>query len=62
MRTRRLAALGVAPVAAASPPRFGHAFAPRDGALTYPIASDAARVPRVVGVPLAVVFLRRPRG
>ncbi len=51
------AALFCVPVSAASaapPAPFGHACAPRDGALFCPTADDAARVPSFDGVPLDV--------
>ena len=45
----------LAPSASAAPPApFGHACAPRDGALFCPTADDAARVPSFDGVPLDV--------
>jgi hypothetical protein len=44
--------VALAPAAAAAPPPFGHACAPREGALYCPTASDAARVPTFDGVPL----------
>src|SRR3954447_20740931 len=69
MRTRRLealsalAALALAPTAAAAPPLpFGHACAPREGALYCPTASDAARVPSFDGVPLDVDVFLPPTG
>ena len=51
------AALLCVPVSAASaapPAPFGHACAPRDGALFCPTADDAARIPSFDGVPLDV--------
>jgi predicted acyl esterase len=49
--------------AAAAPPLpFGHACAPRDGALVCPTASDAARVPSFDGVPLDVDVFLPPTG
>src|SRR3954447_18370280 len=72
MRTRRLealsalaalAALALAPTAAAAPPLpFGHACAPREGALYCPTAADAARVPSFDGVPLDVDVFLPPTG
>ena len=42
----------LAPPASAAPPApFGHACAPRDGALFCPTADDTARVPSFDGVP-----------
>ena len=51
------AALFCVPASAASaapPAPFGHACAPRDGALFCPTADDAARIPSFDGVPLDV--------
>ena len=51
------AALLCVPVSAASaapPAPFGHACAPRDGALFCPTADDASRIPSFDGVPLDV--------
>src|SRR3954452_3430183 len=69
MRTRvllalsALAVLTLAPTAAAAPPLpFGHACAPREGALYCPTASDAARVPSFDGVPLDVDVFLPPTG
>src|SRR3954451_9851226 len=69
MRTRvllalsALAVLTLAPTAAAAPPLpFGHACAPREGALFCPTASDAARVPSFDGVPLDVDVYLPPAG
>src|SRR3954447_24526676 len=72
MRTRRLealsalaalAALALAPTAAAAPPLpFGHACAPREGALLCPTTTDAARVPSFDGVPLDVDVFLPPTG
>jgi hypothetical protein len=70
MRTRLLAALGAlfalaasAPAATAAPPLpFGHACAPREGALYCPTASDAARMPRFDGLPLDVAVFLPPTG
>src|SRR4051794_18020403 len=72
MRTRLLAALSalaglvaltLAPTAAAAPPLpFGHACAPREGALYCPTAIDAARVPSFDGVPLDVDVFLPPMG
>src|SRR4051812_6152743 len=45
----------LAPPASAAPPApFGHACAPRDGALFCPTADDGSRVPSFDGVPLDV--------
>src|SRR4051794_4661789 len=50
-----VAALALAPAAAAAPPRpFGHSCAPVEGALYCPTASDAGRVASFDGVPLDV--------
>src|SRR3954447_18303845 len=69
MRTRvllalsALAVLTLAPTAAAAPPLpFGHACAPREGALYCPTAIDAARVPSFDGVPLGVDVFLPPTG
>src|SRR4051794_30917731 len=72
MRTRLLAALSalaglvaltLAPTAAAAPPLpFGHACAPREGALSCSTAIDAARVPSFDGVPLDVDVFPPPTG
>ena len=53
----------LAPAAAAAPPApFGHACAPRDGALFCPTPDDAARVPSFDGVPLDVDVWLPPTG
>jgi fermentation-respiration switch protein FrsA (DUF1100 family) len=72
MRTRLLSALSalaglvaltLAPAAAAAPPLpFGHACAPREGALYCPPATDAARVASFDGVPLDVDVFLPPTG
>ena len=72
MRTRTFRALSAltvvsglalpAPAAAAPPLPFGHTCAPLDGALAYPTASDAARVPSFDGVPLDVDVFLPPTG
>ena len=57
LRVLFCAALFCVPVSAASaapPAPFGHACAPRDGALFCPTADDASRVPSFDGVPLDV--------
>src|SRR4051794_10558270 len=58
-----LVALTLAPTAAAAPPLpFGHACAPREGALFCPTALDAARVPSFDGVPLDADIFLPPTG
>ncbi len=49
-----LALVLAAPAGAAPPLPFGHACAPRDGALSCPTPDDASRVPAFDGVPLDV--------
>ena len=49
-----LAAVLAPPASAAPPAPFGHACAPRDGALFCPTADDASRVKSFDGVPLDV--------
>ena len=53
----------LAPTAVAAPPApFGHACAPRDGALFCPTPDDASRVPSFDGVPLDVDVWLPPTG